>query len=324
MNKTTMRAIYDRVKTPYKYGPVVKLDNHYTDSPIVFKHEGKYYMTFVMIDRACKEGYTTRIAESDDLIHWHVLHSMLSGHHEWDKSQSGGYMQFQDISFGGSNALETVAGRYWMAYIGGNLAGYETDPLSMGVAEAAAPLGPFEKHPAPIFTGQDADARRGETLTIYKADMFRDPHKVTGHPYVCAYNAKDNTHRESIYLAVSDDGIHWSRYLDEAIIPAYRCADSVKINGDPQIVLIDGHYVMFYFILDGPKAYNTFAVSDDLQHWTKWDGEPLITAEYPWENIFAHKQWIIEENDIVYHYYCAFNSQNERFIALATSKPIKE
>ena len=210
-------------------------------------------------------------------------------------------------------------------YIGGNLNGYESDPLSMGIATVDDFLNfdGYEKYPAPILSGSDADAREGERLTIYKADIFYDEKRTLGYPYVNAYNAKDHTHRESIFLAVSHDGIHWGRYGDKAIIPVTECADSVLINGDPQIIRLDGYYVMLYFMFDrSVGTYNTFAVSEDLIHWTKWDGEPLIKPEYEWESVHAHKQWVIKENGIVYHYYCAVNDR-ERFIALATSEPVR-
>jgi predicted GH43/DUF377 family glycosyl hydrolase len=143
---------------------------------------------------------------------------------------------------------------------------------------------------------------------------------------VNAYNAKDDTNRESIFLAVSDDAIHWKRYGNKAIIPVTECKDSVRINGDPQIIMLGEYYVMLYFIYDREcGAYNTFAVSKDLINWTKWDGEPLVKSEYDWENVFAHKPWVIKENGVVYHYYCAVN-ESERFIALATSRemPLRE
>ena len=57
---------------------------------------------------------------------------------------------------------------------------------------------------------------------------------------------------------------------------------------------------MLYFIYEpGIGAYNTFAVSDDLINWTKWDGNPLVKSELEWENVFAHKQWVIKENNVL-------------------------
>ena len=80
---------------------------------------------------------------------------------------------------------------------------------------------------------------------------------------------------------------------------------------------------MFFFRLTKSEgAYNTFAVSENLVDWTVWDGEPLVKSELEWEDKYAHKNWVIKHNDIVYHYYCAVNSKGERFIALATSKEI--
>jgi hypothetical protein len=70
-------------------------------------------------------------------------------------------------------------------------------------------------------------------------------------------------------------------------------------------------------------AWNTFAVSKDLLHWEKWDGKPLMRSEYPWENKYAHKQWIIKENGVVYQFYCAVTDKDERFIALATSEKLR-
>ena len=325
MEKAVMQSIYEQLKTPYKYGAVLKLEGRKTDSPIVFKKDNKYYMSFVSIDNECKTGYSTHIAESDDLLHWRVLGEILKENAGWDSAQSGGYAQLADNTFGGTNELLTVGDKYLFAYIGGNLQGYETDPLSMGIAtvENFLALDAYKKHGSPILSGSDPDARAGETLTVYKADIFHDSKKTLGHPYVNAYNAKDDTHRESIFLAVSDDAIHWKRYGDKAIIPVTECKDSVRINGDPQIITLGEYYVMLYFIYDREcGAYNTFAVSKDLINWTKWDGEPLVKSEYDWENVFAHKPWVIKENGVVYHYYCAVN-ESERFIALASSADLR-
>ena len=64
--------------------------------------------------------------------------------------------------------------------------------------------------------------------------------------------------------------------------------------------------------------------SKDLVNWKAWKGEPLIKSECEWENRHAHKSCVIKENGVVYHYYCAVNDKNERFIALATSKEVLE
>lgn len=323
IEQNKMEEIYERLKVPYKFGAVIKLKERWVDSPVVFKDNGKYYMSYISIDSECNGGYITHLATSDNLLDWDTIGEIVFNRDEWDSAQLSAYAQLQDITFGGSNELLKIGQKYLFAYIGGNKTGYETDPLSMGIAttENLLDLKGYTKYVNPILSGSDSDARTGETLTIYKANMFFDETKTTGYPYVCAYNAKDETHRESIYLAVSEDGIHWKRYLDKAIISVFDCADTIRINGDPQIIKMGEYYVMLYFIYDTlAGAYNTFAVSKDLKNWTKWQGEPLVKSEYEWENVYAHKQWVIKENGVVYHFYCAVNQNKERFIALAKSE----
>lgn len=322
INKEVLNAIYNKVKTPKKLGIVIKHEGYFCDSPVVFKHNDKYYMSYIIIDEKCLTGYKTKLATSNDLLTWTDLGFILTGNNGWDSAQTGGYAQFIDNEFGGSNELLKIGGKYAFAFIGGNKCGYESDPLSMGMAfcDEIEDFSTYRKEKQPVLSGGDADARKEESLTIYKADMFLDEKKTLGHKYVCAYNAKNQTNRESIFLAISDDGKRWKRYLDKPIINVFDSDESHRINGDPQIVKIDGYYVMFYFIYAGGKAYNTFAVSEDLVNWVKWNEEPIMRKTEEWENVFAHKQWIIKKDGVVYQYYCAVNDKNERAIALAVSE----
>ena len=47
--KEKMQEIYEVIKTPYKYGAVIKDDEYLTDSPSVFRYNGKWYMYFIKI-----------------------------------------------------------------------------------------------------------------------------------------------------------------------------------------------------------------------------------------------------------------------------------
>ncbi|MCR4720035.1 MAG: family 43 glycosylhydrolase [Firmicutes bacterium] len=326
ISKEKMQEIYEKIKTPYKYGAVIKSDEYLTDSPSVFRYNGKWYMYYIMIHKNVENsGYETHLASSDDLINWNyegkLFERIENGH--WDSRQIAGYAAFVDNDFGGKSEIKSVNGKYYMAYLGGNLNGYETDPLSMGLAYANSPIGKFIRFEKPILSPKDADSREFETLTLYKSDMFIDEAMTLGHKYVNAYNAKPLDNKERIYLAVSDDGERWKRYLDKPIIDETKTIPNLLISGDPQIVKIDDLYVMFFFrSIENGGAYNTFAVSENLTDWTIWDGEPLIKPEYDWENVFAHKSCVVKDSGIVYHYYCAVNDKGERFIALATSEEI--
>ena len=85
-------------------------------------------------------------------------------------------------------------------------------------------------------------------------------------------------------------------------------------------------WVMFYFghqWLGNIGAFNTFACSGDLLHWTKWNGDPLISPSEPYDALYAHKPWVLKHDGVVYHWYCAVSRQGGREvrgIALATSE----
>ena len=159
------------------------------------------------------------------------------------------------------------------------------------------------------------------TKTLYKSCLFRDVLGVTGYPYVNAYNGKAQNHTERIFLAVSEDGEHWERYGDRAVLDMTLIDPDTHIAGDAQILCIGDIYVMLFFhFTKGRGAYDTFACSRDLVNWRVWDGEPLIAPTEEWENVHAHKPWFIRHNGVNYHFYCAVNKNNERYIAVATSE----
>lgn len=322
-----INRIYEKIKTPYKYGAVVKFDDYLADSPTVFKYNDRWYMYYVRIDKDCGSGYETHFSSSDNLVDWKYEGVILNRGEGggWDSKQCGGYAVFPDIEFGGTNELAEINGNYYIGYIGGCKDGYEPDPLLARMAYSPTPdkQNSFIKFKEPVLSPSDSDAREFETVTIFKSYMFEDKKRTLGHKYVNAYNARAYDTNERIYLAVSDDGTNWKRYGDKPIINEVGEIPGLRISGDPQIVLIDDIYVMFYFRLENGKAYNTFACSTDLVNWERWTGEPLIECEYECENVYAHKNYVLMRNGIVYHFYCAVNDKNERFIALATSEKIK-
>jgi predicted GH43/DUF377 family glycosyl hydrolase len=120
-------------------------------------------------------------------------------------------------------------------------------------------------------------------------------------------------------MATSHDMVHWQHYGKVPVI------DNGKgISGDPQIVRIGDLWVMFYFGAGWqPGAFDTFAVSRDLVHWTKWTGPNLLQPSEPWDKTFAHKPWLLKHDGVVYHFYCAV-AGDDRTIALATSVDLRK
>lgn len=326
IDAATMQRVFDEVKTPFKYGVVLRGDstNQMLDCPNIFRHDGKWFMMYVAITD--KVGYETYLAESDDLLDWRKRGKILPFTQKgWDAWQADGGLSLVNHEWGGDMSLGTYRGRYWLSYIGGARQGYEPDPLSIGMAWTRDPTKPVEWTRVkvnPVLTPCDADVREFETLTLYKSSIIRDPKRTLGAPFVMFYNAKNKNGYERIGLATSKDMVNWRRYGPNHVL----ANGEDKRNGmsaDPQVVRMDDLWVMFYFGAGWkPKAFDTFAVSRDLVNWTKWDGPHLVEPGEPWDETYAHKPWVLKHGGVVYHYYCAVGKEG-RVIALATSKGLK-
>lgn len=337
ISRQRMEEVYEAVKTPYKYGLVIAPEDnvHKADCPTVFRHDGRWYMSYVVYNGKAREGrgYETWLAESDNLLEWRTLGRMLSYREEgaWDCHQRGGFMALQDLTWGGSYALRKYKGRYWMTYMGGNTRGYESAPLSIALAstrKAPSTAHEWESPEQPALSSKDPEAQWFEKLIQYKSSVFEDPDRRFGKRFVMFYNAgginpANGLKAERIGLALSDDMVHWERYAGN---PVYAKEQPGTITGDAWLQRMDDLYVMFYFGAfreDRPyKAFNTFACSRDLLHWTDWEGEDLIYPTKRYDARFAHKSCVICHEGIVYHFYCAVSDDDQRGIAVATSRPL--
>lgn len=327
VSEASMRGVYEETKTPFKYGVILRgAGGDMVDCPSVFRHGDAWFMCYICMN---KVGYETHLATSTDLLKWESLGKILSFRDEgWDNWQAGGTVQLLDHRWGGSAQLQTHDGRYWMTYIGGERQGYETDPLSMGMAWTKTPDKPLEwnRIGEAVLSPTQSDVRDFERKTLYRANIIKDPGETLGHPFVMFYNGKQEGKQgiERIGMAVSEDMVHWTRLGREPVID-----NLTGISGDPQIVRMEGAdrrsdlWVMFYFGHRWkPKAFDTFACSRDLVHWTKWDGPHLIEPSEAFDETFAHKPWLIKHDGVVYHFYCAVN-KHERTIAVATSRDMR-
>ena len=121
-----MERVYEEVRTPYKYGVVLRgEDGRKVDCPSVFRHGGKWWMVYIIFDG---NGYETAIAESDDLLAWRKVGKILEfSEGRWDGMQAAGYVALQDYAWGGSYELQKYDGRYWLSYIGGAVGGFAKD-----------------------------------------------------------------------------------------------------------------------------------------------------------------------------------------------------
>jgi len=328
-----MQEVYNEVKTLFKYGLVVvpENDSQKIDCPTVFRKGDLWYMSYIAFNG---RGYETWLAKSKDLLHWQTLGCLLSQSKDttlWDASQKAGYVSLVDPSWGGSYALQAYNNRYWMSYFGGREKGYEAGLLSLGMAytkKDPATAHEWKRLDKPILTSLDNDVRWWENKKQFKSTVVWDKAKATGYPFVMYYNANGDTAKdnkktrwfERIGMAVSNDMINWKRFNTEPVVH-----HPVGITGDPYLQKIGDLWVMFYFgaFWQGRKgAFNRFACSYDLVHWTDWKGENLIESSEPFDELYAHKSCVVKYKGVIYHFYNAVNKKEQRGIAVATSKDL--
>jgi predicted GH43/DUF377 family glycosyl hydrolase len=333
VSQAEMEKIYQEVKTPFKYGLVMVPEDkdHKMDCPTIFK-KGKYwYMTYLIFSG---RGYETWLSKSKDLLHWENQGKLLSfgDNGLWDDNQKAGYNALLDIKWGGDYGVNQFDGNYWMSYFGGKEKGYEVEPLSIGMAYAKnhpSIMQEWSRLDKPVLTSADEDVRWWENRNkLFKSTVIEDPKRLTGHPFIMYYNAvgdslannKKTRWYERIGMAVSDDMVHWQRFNKNPVVH-----HPVGITGDAIIQKIDANYVMFYFGAfwqDRKGSFNRFAVSKDLVNWTDWTGDNLIESSEKYDELYAHKSFVLKHKGIVYHFYCAVNKQDQRGIAVATSKDL--
>ena len=347
ISKNVMQKIYDEVKTPYKYGMVVAPEDNYhqIDCPMVYREGGKWYMTYVVYngkDGTDGRGYETWLATSDDLLQWKTLGRLLCYVDKgWDMNQRAGYPALIDWTWNGSYEMAKYKGRHWMSYFGGEGTGYEAirKPLNMGMASTKGDITqahPWETSSSPVLSINDKSAQWWEKLTHYKSTVYWDKNKTLGKSFVMFYNAgginpANQLKAERIGIALSSNMTSWRRLplrtaKRKTGNPVFFHEAPGIITGDAQIVKFPHYYVMFYFSAYNPErkynAYNTFAVSRDLVNWQDWEGADLVFPSKPYDDMFAHKSYVLKHQGVVYHFYCAVNHAGQRGIAVATSVPM--
>ena len=334
-----MAEVYEEARTPYKYGLVIapETNNAKIDCPTLFREGDKWYMTYVLYNgKGAKDGrgYETYLAESENLLEWKTLGKVLEWPEKgWDMNQRGGFPALVDMEWGGSYELQQFKNRRWMTYIGGAGRGYEAVEAPLNIGLAWTKQDPTKAHPwqtskGPILSIEDEDVQWWESLVQYKSMVYWDRSETLGAPFVMYYNAGGKNPEtgykgERIGIALSQDMKKWERYAGN---PIFSHEAQGTITGDAQIVKMGDVYVMFYFSAFNPArpylAYNTFACSYDLVTWDDWQGDDLICPTKPYDEMFAHKSFVVKHDGVVYHFYCAVNNDEQRGIAVATSRPM--
>lgn len=314
-------------RTPHKIGRLVlsasgepgAFDERAVDQPFLFKHDGRFFMTFVGYDG---KGYQTGLAESDDLANWKRTALILPRNLDdpvtrWNIATSS---LLRENAMESEGRLLKVDGRYVCAWHAYPNPGYEEGPAVIGLAWSDDLI--HWERGEPILRPQQGIA--WEEGGLYKPWLMK-----VGDLYYIFYNAKTKgvPWKEQTGIAWSRDLKSWTRHEGNPILrngpsgsPDHRFAS------DPVVLRHGNEWAMFYFGLaqDG-KARDLIALSKDLRNFTKL-GEVLIDVgpEGSVDSVYAHKPAIIHHAGDLYHYYCAVSGKwpNEtRGISAARSSP---
>jgi predicted GH43/DUF377 family glycosyl hydrolase len=149
----------------------------------------------------------------------------------------------------------------------------------------------------------------GKTVRWEEKDVFNPAAVIRQGKVYLLYRAEDKVGKHAgtsrIGLAVSEDGLHFSK-MEEPVL--YPDNDSLRIYEweggieDPRVVETeDGQYVMTYTAYDGKTARLLLATSPDLVHWTKrgtvlngrhkdtWSKSGAIVARLEGTRVIAEK-----------------------------------
>ncbi len=278
-----------------------EFDSHGVDAPFLFRHAGRFYMTYIGWDSI---GYRTGLAVSDDLVHWEKLGVIL------DRGPTGSVTEFNialtsilcDNDLRGSGELKKIDGRFVGTYHAYPASGYEAGPAVIGLCYSDD-LRSWHVDP-PSLRAEDGDA--WERGGLYKSWLMEH-----AGIYYLFYNAKDVADwpwKEQIGFATSNNLIDWKRSLGNPVLKVGPAGAFDDLFASDPCVLRDGAmWTMFYFgnSTDG-HARESVAFSDDLKSWTK-SGEILVDVGGAGaiDSQFAHKPGIIFANGKLHHFCCA-------------------
>jgi beta-1,2-mannosidase len=190
----------------------------------------------------------------------------------------------------------------------------EVQSVSQSLTDSAWAMLPFEKVDSvnPILLPGDNSficPILNKRVKWEEKDVFNPAATVRDNKVYLLYRAEDKIGKfagtSRLGLAVSDDGLHFSK-LSEPVF--YPDNDSLKVYEweggveDPRLVeREDGMYVMTYTAYDGNLARLLVATSTDLTHWTKhglvltgkykntWSKSGAIVARQNGSRIVAEK-----------------------------------
>ena len=313
--------------TTYKYGKLVlsaatepgAFDCKTVDCPFVFRHGGRFYMTYVGWDGT---GYQTGLASSVNLVDWHKEGCILKRDPASPITRYNIAMNWivRENQLQAAGELRKVHGRFLGAFHAYPNAGLEQGPAVIGLCWSRDLLH-WELGDVCLKPEDGADWEKGG---LYKPCLLE--YEGT---YYLFYNAKTagRSWREQTGVATSKDLKSWTRYAGNPILPVGGPGSwDERFASDPCVLLNGTEWALFYYGLDlTGKARDFLAVGRDPFHFAKVN-EILIDVgpHGAVDSTYAHKPSVIYHQGALYHFYCAVSGKypdQTRGISVARSRP---
>ena len=222
-------------RTPYKLGRLIlggskvagSFDEKAVDCPFVFRHEGRFYLTYVGFDGT---GYQTGIAVSDDLVNWQRQGVILA------RDPSDPVTRFnvasasilRETEMHGAGELIRVNGEYVCAWHAYPSPGYEEGPAVIGLA-FSRDLRTWRRGP-PILRAEDGAA--WERGGLYK-------------PYLVKHG-KAVIHRFT-HSCIRSSSEKYAYWRDVGTVDAYWQANIDLTDVVPQLDLYDRSWPLWTY-----------------------------------------------------------------------------
>lgn len=197
------------------------------------------------------------------------------------------------------------AGVYHLFYIGLTADGYEAGTKSLCRATSTN-LTTWTRHGA-IITPSGSGWR---SSAIWHPCVVKD-----GGTYYLFFNAEGAA--EAIGYATSPDLETWT--VDDVNSPVVPPTGGDSRTGDPSLYLVDGTWWMAYYTLQDGASDSLASASSFPTTWVKYDsGNPVLEPSESYDEIYAHKPYVLQTDDAMYHFYTAVGSGG-RVIAVAVA-----
>lgn len=289
--------------TDYKNNPILEKFNNFYDSKgitqsIVLKNDGKFHMWYNGI------GLSTYIfhAESNDGLNWNRISEqplMTPSANGWNSGHI----------FVGPVLYEN--GIYKMFFSGREGQEAESRPWNIGVSVSQDGIN-WTKNTTPILYGNVGTW----DLKMSASSVIKFKNK-----YFLYYTGKENIYDHKIGVAISNDGVNWTKYKNNPILAPTENWEGSGIYW-PSVVEIYGHLVMMYQknLSDNKSAFG-FAYSWDGLNWIKFSGNPVLKPNNTKSNNQIMYPFLLQSNEEFLLYYTNYpENLSDRSISVAKIK----